>query len=161
MPFSLIPFFLLVIPIAEIAVFILIGREIGVLATLGAVLVTAIIGSVLLRVQGLALVNRIRAELEADRVPGKDLRNGAMILVAGILLLTPGFVTDSIGFLLFVPAFRDLLWRMLSSRLVVVASRSTTRSGPQRPQGPQDRVVDLDPEDFSERGNPDSPWNKD
>src|SRR5690606_20580036 len=102
MRFSLIPFLLLVVPLAEIAAFVVIGGQIGVWATLGMVLLTAILGSFLLRWQGVELFNRINAELRANRVPGRELVHGVMILVAGVLLLTPGFVTDSFGFLLFV-----------------------------------------------------------
>ena len=89
MRFSLIPLALIVIPIAEIAAFIVIGDAIGVLPTLALVLVTAIIGSALLRWQGIGILNRIRMETDAGRIPGRDLVHGAMILVAGVLLLTP------------------------------------------------------------------------
>ena len=109
MPFSLIPFLLLVIPAAEIAVFILVGGQIGVLWTFAAILATAILGSILLRVQGFQIVNRLREETNAGRVPGRELGHGAMILVAGVLLLTPGFVTDALGFLLLVPPLRRVL----------------------------------------------------
>jgi UPF0716 protein FxsA len=103
MRFSFIPFLLLVIPLAEIAAFVVIGGQIGVWATLGMVLLTAAIGSFLLRWQGVGLFNKINTEMRANRVPGRELVHGVMILVAGVLLLTPGFVTDSLGFLLFVP----------------------------------------------------------
>ena len=166
MRFSLIPFALIVIPIAEIAAFITIGGEIGVLPTLGLVLVTAVIGTALLRWQGIGILNRIRAETDAGRVPGRDLVHGAMILVAGVLLLTPGFVTDTMGFLLFVPAIRDAAWKFLRTRVTVVASSTTFTGGgrgPQRP-GPGGRgpVVDLDADDYSEdsprSGSGNSPW---
>jgi UPF0716 protein FxsA len=169
MRFSLIPFALIVIPIAEIAAFITIGGEIGVLPTLGLVLVTAIIGTALLRWQGIGILNRIRAETDAGRVPGRDLVHGAMILVAGVLLLTPGFVTDTLGFLLFVPAIRDAAWNFLKTRITVVASNTVFKSGekgPQRP-GPGGRgpVVDLDAGDYSEEAprsqSGDSPWSED
>ena len=119
MRFSFIPFLLLAVPLAEIAAFVVIGGQIGVWATLGMVLLTAIIGSFLLRWQGIGLFNRINAEVRANRVPGRELVHGVMILVAGVLLLTPGFVTDSLGFLLFVPGIRDLVWRFAKDRVVV------------------------------------------
>ena len=152
MPFALIPFILLAIPILEIAVFILVGREIGVFATLACIFLTAVIGSVLLRVQGFSILSRIRNETERGRVPGRELGDGVMILAAGILLLTPGFVTDAIGFALFIPAFRALIWRAIASRVVVtvVGGRdSPSWRGGQRRDGD---VVDLDPEDFHEAG---------
>ena len=122
MAFSLIPFLLLALPVAEIAVFIVVGQYIGLLATLAMILVTAVIGSALLRIQGFGLLQRIGREAEQGRVPGRELVHGVMILIAGVLLLTPGFITDAIGFLLFVPAVRDLGWRLLSDRIVLMSS---------------------------------------
>ena len=163
MPFALIPFLLLIIPILEIVVFILVGRQIGVLWTLGCILLTAVIGSALLRIQGFSILSRIRSETEQGRLPGRELGDGAMILVAGILLLTPGFVTDAIGFALFVPAFRTLLWRAIAANMVVtVVGGGSTRW--QRGAPRQGDVVDLDPEDFHEAGpgsrggKIDGPW---
>jgi len=71
MRFSLIPFLLLAIPIAEIAVFIAIGGQIGILWTFALILFTAILGSILLRVQGFQIINRLREETKAGRIPGK------------------------------------------------------------------------------------------
>ncbi len=143
---------LLVVPLVEIAAFIVIGGQIGVATTLLMTLVTAIIGTMLLRRQGLAIVQKIRQELEANRIPARQLADGAMIAVAGILLLTPGFVTDSVGFALFVPAFRALVWRQISKRLDITV---TTAAGPA--QGQRD-IVDLDETEYSADANPDSPW---
>jgi len=160
MRFSLIPFLLLVVPLAEIAAFVVIGGQIGVWATLGMVLLTAIIGSFLLRWQGVGLFNRINTEMRANRVPGRELVHGVMILVAGVLLLTPGFVTDSIGFLLFVPAIRDLVWRSIKDRIVVQTMSSgfgpTTRN-----HGAEDGVVDLDEDEFKRNTDASSPWSED
>lgn len=157
MPFSLVPVLLLVIPLAEIAAFIVIGREIGVLWTLAMVFFTAVLGSVLLRVQGFGIVNRIRSEMEAGRVPGRELVHGVMILVAGILLLTPGFITDAMGFLLFVPAIRDAAWRFIRSRVTVVSSGARRPGGP--PPGPNGKpTIDLDDSEFEREPDRDSPW---
>jgi UPF0716 family protein affecting phage T7 exclusion len=133
MRFSLIPFLLLVVPLAEIAAFVVIGGQIGVWATLGMVLLTAIIGSILLRWQGVGLFNRINTELRANRVPGRELVHGVMILIAGVLLLTPGFVTDSLGFLLFVPGIRDLVWRSVKDRIVVQTMSAALTAEPEDP----------------------------
>lgn len=159
MPFSLIPFALLVIPLLEIAAFVVIGGQIGVFPTLALVLVTAVIGSILLRVQGFGLINRIQAEMNAGRVPARELVHGVMLLVAGILLLTPGFVTDAAGFLLFVPPVRNAVWGFVRSRVRVVgpdgakfhdgASETTPRDG---------RTIDLDEDDFAREPDPDTPW---
>ncbi|WP_422371976.1 FxsA family protein [Hoeflea sp.] len=161
MRFSLIPFLLLVVPLAEIAAFVVIGGQIGVWATLGMVLLTAAIGSVLLRWQGIGLFNRINAEMQANRVPGRELVHGVMILVAGVLLLTPGFVTDTLGFLLFVPAVRDGVWRLVRDRIVVTTM--SARQDGRRPgsRGPQDGVVDLDEDEFERNPDQSSPWSDD
>ncbi|SOE16963.1 UPF0716 protein FxsA [Hoeflea halophila] len=160
MRFSLIPFLLLFVPLAEIAAFVLIGGQIGVWATLGMVLLTAIIGSLLLRWQGMGLFNRINTEIRANRVPGRELVHGVMILVAGVLLLTPGFVTDSLGFLLFVPAIRDLVWRSVKDRIVVQTMSSGFGQGGGHRRA-DDGVVDLDENEFQRNPDPSSPWSAD
>lgn len=143
----------------EIAAFIVIGGQIGVLATLAMVFVTAVIGSILLRIQGFGLVNRIRQETEQGRVPGRELVHGVMILIAGVLLLTPGFVTDTLGFLLFVPAIRDIGWRVVKDRIVVAGGLGPGMRGgfgSQQPRG--GKTIDLDDDDFTSSGDPNSPW---
>jgi UPF0716 protein FxsA len=162
MPLALIPFFLLVIPILEIAVFIVVGNLIGLWPTLGLVVVTAIFGTLLLRRQGLDTLARIQAETRAGRVPARELVNGLMIAIAGVLLLTPGLVTDTLGFLLFVPAIRDAVWRFLKSRVVVVAGNAYRGGGfgGDREPGPRGRpdVVDLSGAEFERRPDPTTPW---
>ncbi|EAU42034.1 FxsA cytoplasmic membrane protein [Fulvimarina pelagi HTCC2506] len=175
MPFALIPFLLLVVPIVEIAVFISVGQLIGLWPTIGFIILTAVIGSILLRSQGISTLNRIRSEIDAKRVPGKELVSGVMIAIAGVLLLTPGFITDALGFLLFVPKLRDSVWSFLKNRVVVVGSRATGRFGDRDPyareqRGPIDDgelrrpssrpdVVDLSGDEFKRRRDPTSPWN--
>lgn len=170
MPFSIIPFLLLFIPICEIGVFILVGGQIGVGYTLALILVTAIIGSILLRFQGLSLLSKIQNETRAGRMPGKELVSGVMILIAGILLLTPGFVTDTIGFLLFVPFVRTVIWAFIGSKISVSMAGSMQGGAtqgnsagfgfnpPPRNNGSNEGVVDLDADEYSEAPNPDTPW---
>ncbi|MCB1460247.1 MAG: FxsA family protein, partial [Nitratireductor sp.] len=90
MPLALIPFLLLAVPVTEITLFIMVGKSIGILPTIAIVLATAIAGSLLLRYQGISTLMAIRQEFNAGRVPGNELANGAMIVIAGLLLLTPG-----------------------------------------------------------------------
>lgn len=164
MRFSLIPFLLLAVPLLEISVFILVGSRIGVFATLSLIFLTAVIGSILLRVQGFAVLSRIRAEIDRNRLPGRELGNGAMILVAGIMLLTPGFVTDTIGFALFVPALRDLLWRFLVKNLQFVPLGPTPRRSDEpsmdnpRQRPANDDIIDLEADEFSRKPDPNTPW---
>ena len=151
------PIFLMLlgVPLVEIAAFIVIGGQIGIATTLLLTLVTAIIGTTLLRRQGLTIVQQIRQELAANRVPARQLADGAMIAVAGILLLTPGFVTDGIGLLLFVPAFRGFVWRQIGKRLDVTVARAA---------GPAQRhpdVVELDESEYDADADPQSPWRDD
>ena len=143
LPLSLIPFLLLVVPLAEIATFVIVGGQIGVLPTIGLVLATAVTGTILLRIQGFGVMARIRATMDAGGVPGRDLVHGFMIMAAGLLLLTPGFITDTIGLLLFVPAIRDFAWSIVRARVVVTASTSYRR-GP----GRESRTIDLDDDEF-------------
>ena len=159
MPFSLIPFALLVIPLLEIAAFVVIGGQIGVFATLALVVVTAVVGSVLLRAQGFGLINRIRTEMNAARVPARELVHGVMLLLAGALLLTPGFVTDAAGFVLFVPPFREAVWVFLRNRVIVVGPDGTAR-GPAgaRPGERDGHTIDLEEDDYSREPRPDTPW---
>ena len=166
MPFSLIPFLLLIVPVVEIAAFIAIGGQIGIGWTLLMILVTAIIGTFLLRRQGFQILNTIKSETAQGRVPGRTLGDGAMILVAGVLLLTPGFVTDSIGFLLFVPVVRNIIWSFLASRIQVIVPGGSAFDMPpgHRPPPHEDgdaTIIDLDDSEYSTgEADPSSPWRK-
>lgn len=155
-----IPLFLLLLPLIEIAGFVLVGRQLGVLPTLGLVIAGGIAGSILLRIQGFGALNRIRKELDAGRDPGRELAHGAMILVAGVLLLIPGFFTDIIGLLLFIPPVRDLGWRFLKSRVAFTTDFRGMRGGFSRDDPGRGKTIDLDEDDFSRTSNPDSPWRK-
>jgi UPF0716 protein FxsA len=105
------------VPLLEIAVFIQVGGFLGLWPTLAVVILTAVIGTALLRVQGLATLARAQAQMQEGALPTRELFDGACLLIAGVLLLTPGFVTDGLGFLLFLPAARDILRRMLSRHM--------------------------------------------
>jgi len=126
-------------PIIEIAVFIQAGDLIGLWPTLGVVIVTGVAGTILLRTQGYGVVGRIRARMEEGQPPLFEMFEGLCIFGAGLLLLTPGFVTDSIGFLLFLPPLRRLIAVSIASRVKVHVRASTTQgpgrgphSGPRR-----------------------------
>jgi UPF0716 protein FxsA len=156
-----LPFLMLIVPITEIAVFILVGQWIGVLPTIVLVILTAVLGASLLRHQGLGLAMKIRGEMDAGRVPGRDLANGAMMLVAGVLLLTPGFVTDTLGFLLFIPHIRTKVFTFLAKRVKFV---SPNEAGTQ-PFGTE--TIDLGAHDYAREDNAHSgatnsgsPWSK-
>ena len=117
MVFAYVVTALVVVPIVEIAVFIEVGGAIGLWPTLGVVVATAIAGAALLRYQGLATLARARAALARNEMPLREVIDGVFLLAAGLLLLTPGFVTDGAGFLLFVPGVRTVLRAFLARRL--------------------------------------------
>ncbi|MEO1640198.1 MAG: FxsA family protein [Pseudomonadota bacterium] len=137
------------VPMIEIALFIQVGGLIGVWWTLLIVLATAIAGSYLVRSQGLReMANLQRSFSELDD-PTEPLANGAMILFAGALLLTPGFFTDIVGLSLLVPSVRRRVFLWLKSRVNVQRFEMGQRP-PQQPRGPQDRVIDGEFEDVTQ-----------
>jgi len=142
------------VPIIEIGLFIQLGGFIGLWPTLGIVVATALIGSALLRRQGLSTLNELRRSAETGQNPVGPMANGALILVAGILLLTPGFFTDTIGLLLMVPPLRAVLIKWIAARAQMKLYASAANS----PQAPD--IIDAEFEVMDEPGtdNPaDSP----
>ena len=154
-PLSL-PFLVLVL--GEIAAFILVGGAIGVLATLGLVLFGLVAGALLLRWHGMATLTRVRAEMEAGRAPGRPLVEGAVLAVAALLIVMPGFLTDAIGVLLFLPPLRKALLGVVGRKVDVVAAKAQTRRPQDQKRAP---VVDLDPSEYGAEPRPDSPWRQD
>lgn len=96
-------------PLIELYVLIGVGSAIGGLSTIALCLLTAAIGGLLVRSQGLATLMHARRELQCGHVPAESALHGILLALAGVLLLTPGFVTDTIGFILLIPAFRQRL----------------------------------------------------
>lgn len=145
---------LLLLPLAEIAAFVIVGERIGVLATLALVLLSAIAGMALLRITGVATLLRIRAEMEARRMPARPLADGAMMGLGSLLLIVPGFVTDTIGVLLFIPAVRGYVFRWVARRVVV----RETGAGRAQQRG---ATIELEQDDYTAVPRPDSPWRRD
>jgi UPF0716 protein FxsA len=117
---------LLLLPVIEIALFIEIGGLIGLWPTLLLVVLSAMLGSALIRRQGIGAVLALRSSLSDLRHPSGPLFDRAMILLAGVLLLIPGFLTDALGLALLVPPLRVALYRALQRRLAV-ARRAPAR----------------------------------
>lgn len=128
-------------PILEIVLFIQIGGFIGVGPTILIVIITAIVGSILLRLQGSAVIQRTQLALRAGELPVDPVIDGISLLVAGALLLTPGFFTDAVGFLLFVPPFRRALARRIFLHMVRSGNVFVAGGGPEGepPRGRRDR----------------------
>jgi len=98
-----------VLPALELAVLIKIGAQIGVGSTLMIIILTGVAGAALARYQGFIILNKIQQELNKGQMPSSQLMDGLMILVGGITLLTPGFITDTIGLLLLIPLTRNII----------------------------------------------------
>ena len=112
-------FAFLAVPLIEITLFIQIGGAIGLGWTLASVVVTAIIGTSLVRTQGVLALGQLKSSFSNMKDPTEPLVHGAMILFSGALLLTPGFFTDAVGFILLIPAFRTALFKAIRSRVNV------------------------------------------
>ncbi len=103
-------------PLVEIYVLIRVGAQIGALSTIALCIFTAVLGATLIRIQGLSALLRIRSGLDRGELPALEMLAAALLVIAGALLLTPGFVTDSFGFLLLVPAVRYAIARHVIER---------------------------------------------
>lgn len=120
MPYALLLF--VAMPIIEIAVMLKVGDAIGWFTTLSIVILTAVVGTTMLRQQGLATLNTARQRLDAGEMPAQQMLEGMLLLLGGVLLLTPGFVTDAFGFVCLVPLTRQWLASRIASRSVVSVS---------------------------------------
>ena len=105
------------IPIIEIALFIEVGDRIGLFATIGIVILTAIIGTTLIRHQGLTTLRKAQLSLKENMIPLSEAFDGLCIVIAGALLLTPGFFTDTLGLSLFIPSLRIIIKRNITTIL--------------------------------------------
>ena len=160
----LIPLLILGLPLAEIAGFVVVGREIGLLMTLLLVLASAFVGVILLRVQGFTVIRRMQDATRTGSDPGREVIAGALLFVAAILLIVPGFVSDVIGLLLFLPFVRNGVAAYLRKRMTIVTAASGANWYPQndpREPRPSPRVIDLDEGEFSRADDEDPPQNGD
>ena len=112
MRFKLVLLFV-VTPLVELAILVYLGTLIGVLYTILIVIVTGLIGALLARNQGLATLSRIRSDIERGILPADELFKGALILIGGLLLLTPGLITDLVGFAMLIPQTRNVVAKWL------------------------------------------------
>ncbi|WP_295311235.1 FxsA family protein [Roseobacter sp.] len=119
----------LAVPLIEITLFIQIGGAIGLGWTLATVVITAIIGTVLVRNQGALALTQLRASFSDMKDPTEPLVHGAMILFSGALLLTPGFFTDAIGFLLLIPGVRTAVFAAIRARVNIQTMGPGPRDG--------------------------------
>ncbi len=150
MPLALIAF--IVVPIVEMVILIEVGGIIGALPTVGLVVLTATIGIWLLRLEGMATLARVQGKLERGEIPETELLEGIMLLVGGALLLTPGFVTDAIGFSCILPGLRRPIARWIMRRGMLSAiTVINSRTGAFRQQNPPPGGGDIIEGDFTDR----------
>ncbi|SEV91321.1 UPF0716 protein FxsA [Aliiroseovarius sediminilitoris] len=135
------------VPLIEIALFIQVGGAIGLWPTLAIVILTAVVGTQLMRAQGALALSQLRESFGQLNDPTEPLAHGAMILFSGALLLTPGFFTDVVGFALLIPAVRRAVYNWARSRIQVrtfTMGQDGPQQGPRRPHHPEDDVIDGD-----------------
>ena len=102
-----------IVPVTELYILIEVGKKIGSLTTIGIIILTGIIGAYLVKGQGFMILKKIQNDLNEGVIPGDSLIQGAIILAGGIFLLTPGFVTDIIGFIFLIPVSRRVVKKYL------------------------------------------------
>ncbi len=131
------PVLFIVIPLVELYLIIEVGRVIGALWTILLVVLTAIVGVTLLRIQGFSTLNRARQNMEMGTLPAMEMMEGIVLAVGGALLITPGFLTDTLGFMCLIPATRRAMIRYLMRRSIIHGQgfyhQSRTHSGPGQP----------------------------
>ncbi|MCG5501514.1 FxsA family protein [Ectothiorhodospira lacustris] len=139
-PILLLLFF--TIPLIEIFVLIKVGGIIGVWATVGLVILTAVIGAYLLKQQGIATLTRVQRTMDQGQLPARELVEGFFLVIGGALLLTPGFFTDAIGFACLIPLTRQLLAAWMIRRGVFAAHthvRAQYQAQGRQPPGQEQR----------------------
>ena len=140
----------LAVPLVEIAFFVMIGNAIGLWPTLAGVVLTAVIGSLVIRMQGLQLINEMRATVGRGQLPARAIADAMMVGLAGLLLLLPGYFSDLIGILLLIPPVRSAIYAFLKSRVTVVTATTGASPGFTQPRV-DDGTIDLDSDEWRPR----------
>ncbi len=115
------------LPLIELALLIKVGQWLGLVPTLAIVILTGIIGATLARWQGFIVYLKIQEDLAAGQMPADKMVDGLMILIGGVVLLTPGILTDMFGFCLLIPAIRQLIKKLFQRRFSRMVDRGETR----------------------------------
>lgn len=140
---------LLLLPIVEIALFIKVGQTIGLFPTLGLVIFAALFGAMLLRQQGLSVVNQLRGNISAGQLPARTIADTMMIGLAGLMLILPGFLTDILALALLLPPVRGWIYGALASRVTVVDTANyRAQRDPQDSRIRSPGTIDLDEDDY-------------
>lgn len=142
---------LIAVPMVEIALFVTVGGAIGLWPTLAIVAVTALAGLMMLRAQGVAAMRALQTAMERDEDPSEALAGGALLLMGGVLLITPGFFTDVLGLALLSPAARGALVRWLGPRLAARRARRAPR------RTDDDAPIEAEYRDVTDNDSPPGP----
>ncbi len=134
----------LLVPLIEIYFLIQVGSAIGAVPTIGLVVLTAVLGSAMLRHQGLAVLREAQASMDRGVAPARALLDGVFLVIGGALLLTPGFFTDAFGFACLLPAGRAWLVRLAMRRLA--AAEGAARAAHVNPEGRSDGPTTIEGE---------------
>jgi len=136
----------ILIPIIEIAFIIEVGDFLGFWLTIGLIILTAVIGSYLIKLQGIGVIKRLQNQLGSEEPPVQELVDGAALVIAGIMLLTPGFFTDTIGFLLLIPPLREIIGRGIKMKMSSFNTNNYKGSFQSK-----DTIIDIKAEDITEK----------
>jgi UPF0716 protein FxsA len=154
-----------VVPLIEVALFIMVGGAIGVAPTILSCIASAVLGAAIVRHQGLQTLARLQDRLRQGELPTDELAEGAAILAAGLLLITLGFFTDAVGFILLVPPVRRRIIHWLGRHFSGDAQRFYTRrrNDPYAESPREPVIIDVvaeEVENGTPQGNPNSPWRR-
>lgn len=119
-----------VMPMAEIMLILQVSDNIGGLSTFALVIITAILGANLVRQQGINTMQTVQQKLAAGSMPGQEMAEGILLLIAGVLLVTPGFITDGIGFLFVLPFSRPVIAKYLLANISLSSFASANQQSP-------------------------------
>ena len=140
----------ILVPIAELCLFMSLGSKIGLEATFAIIVLTGILGAWLTKAQGTRALTRFRQAGAEGRLPHREVLDGLLILLAGAVLLTPGFLTDTVGFLLLFPPCRALIRKQLAGylkshiQIVGPGGQSMRDPEPATPPPGKGKVIDVE-----------------
>lgn len=123
--FRLLLALIIIVPALEIGLLILSGKTFGVMITILIIISTGVLGAWLAKKQGLHAIQEVQAQMSRGQVPGDAIIDGLCILVGGVVLLTPGFITDAIGFILLFPRTRRLVKPFIVNMIRAIIDRNT------------------------------------
>ena len=118
MMFFLLILLFLAVPLAEILVIVEVAQRTGIIETIALLLIVSILGAWLVKSEGMGVIRKIQFQLIQGQIPNKELLDGGLILIAGVLMLTPGFITDVVGLLLLFPLTRPIIRRLFFKRII-------------------------------------------